>query len=97
VRRFLEPRLADAWLRDAKEKNKKLDYDPFIQGQDFEVTGLSVRQDALTGERATVRAEFRNFGPQTTVVYQVVRGEDGWRIGDAVHKGRSLRRVFRLD
>jgi len=97
VRRFLEVRLADAWLRDAKDKNKKLDYDPFVQGQDYQVAALSVREENVAADLATARADFRNFGRQTTVVYQLVRGRDGWRINDAIHKGRSLRRIFRLD
>lgn len=97
VRRFLEPGLAGAWLRDARSEDRKLDYDPFVQGQDYEISGLSVRQESVQGDGATVRAQFRNTGRPTTVVYRLVRGPDGWRIRDAVHEGRSLRRILKLD
>jgi hypothetical protein len=86
VRRFLEPGLAQAWLKDGN-----LGADPFIDGQDWEISGLSIGQPVVTGDRARVQVRFRNFGEPRLLTYRLVRNPDGWRIYDVNGLRRELK------
>jgi hypothetical protein len=83
---FFTPRLvalfvAEDALREA-EGYGNLDFDPFYNGQDFEITGLAIATGLDTGEAAVVVARFSNFGTANEIDYDLLAGPDGWRIDE---------------
>jgi len=100
VSRFLEPALARAWTKDsagASEGKKFLGADPFIQAQDWDISGLSIQPSQVTGDRASVPVAFRNFNKPVRLTYRLARGQDGWRIYDVTStRGQGLRRDLGL-
>ena len=61
-----------------------LESDPFIVGQDYQITALQVSSvvDPATPSRATVTAAFHNFDAPRVVSYTMLREPSGWRIDD---------------
>jgi len=93
IGRFLEPVLARAWIRDsagASQGKNFLDADPFIQGQDWDIAGLSIKPAQVMGDRATVRVSFRNFNAPVSVTYHLARRAEGWRIYDVIGRGAGV-------
>jgi hypothetical protein len=59
-----------------------LDFDPFINGQDFELSDLVVADPLIEGDAATVVATFLNFGTPQEMRFTLERRADGWKIDD---------------
>lgn len=57
----------------------RIDFDPFVNGQDFDITDLVLDEPYYAGGRAVVHVEFRNFGEPQAMGYLLV-DEDGWKI-----------------
>ena len=78
-----------------------LDWDPFIDGQAWGITNLSITV-ATDGAKATSHVTFNNFGRPIQVVIDLVQTHAGWRIADIRWPGKpanyaaSLRAVFKL-
>jgi len=60
----------------------RMDWDPFVDGQDWEVTGLKISQIYQSGGEARVRAVFANFGEPRNIIFNLVREDGKWRIDD---------------
>jgi hypothetical protein len=60
-----------------------LSFDPYIDGQDFDITEFSIGTPAIAGDEAVVDVSFRNFGQPRSLTYELVF-EDGWKIDDVV-------------
>ncbi|HEY9012279.1 MAG TPA: DUF3828 domain-containing protein [Devosia sp.] len=61
----------------------RMDFDPWINGQDFDLTDLVVGDGERTGDAAaTVPVSFRNSGSQNNVLVYVVQEANGWKIDD---------------
>lgn len=60
----------------------RMDWDPFVDGQDWEVTGLKISQVYQSGGEARVRAVFANFREPRNIVFNLVREDGKWRIDD---------------
>ncbi|MDQ4060397.1 MAG: hypothetical protein M3145_04740, partial [Pseudomonadota bacterium] len=78
VRRHFTPATADLMIKDGKEAAKRgevgrLDFDPFVNGQDWEVKAVDVRLENAGPDRATGVASFVNAGTSTTVRYDLVK------------------------
>jgi hypothetical protein len=58
-----------------------LDFDPFINGQDYEITDLQIGEPEIDGDRAVVVVTFKNFDEPNSLTYDLVN-EDGWKIDD---------------
>lgn len=70
-------------LARAADSEYGLGFDPVIDGQDFEIANLEVALEGPADDRATtVRADFTNLGEATTVYFDMVRADDGWRVRD---------------
>jgi hypothetical protein len=86
--RLFEPRLAAAIATEARESGERgevsgvLDYDPFVQGQDYEITALKIAVVESQARAAKLLVTFRNAGRPTAVRFELVRLESGWRIRD---------------
>jgi Protein of unknown function (DUF3828) len=85
VRRYFAPALAALIIKDRRQARGevgKLDADPFIDAQDWEIEGVevAVRDTAAGKARATV--SFKNLGQPQTVILDLVKLKQDWRIAD---------------
>jgi hypothetical protein len=82
-------------MRDAKRRGEvpRLDGDPFLDAQDWEITNLRI---AASGDdrQATGRVTFDNIGKATEIVLDLQRTPAGWRIADIRAPSGSLRALF---
>jgi hypothetical protein len=98
--RFFTPALAEAIDRDHREAQRRnevpaLNGDPFIDAQDWEVSKLSIDVTA-SGDAATARVAFRNFGEARRVVLELVRTPAGWRVAEISAPSGSLKALYKL-
>ena len=89
IRRDFSPSLAALLFANTRLQAKTqsvgcLESDPFIVGQDYQITALQVSTvaDPATPSRATVTAAFHNFDAPVTVRYAMLHEPSGWKIDD---------------
>ena len=61
-----------------------LSFDPYVDGQDFEIDDLSIAPARIDGDTATVDVTFTNFGAPRDLTYELVFEDGGWKIDDLV-------------
>ena len=98
LKRYFEPRLATLIIKDRKKAAGELptlDMDPFIAAQDWDISAVDVAVRDTGAEKASATVSFKNLGKPTTVVLELVKLRDGWRIAD-INWGRkqTLRALF---
>ena len=99
LRRYFEPKLAALMIKDRKNAAKRgdvpeLNSDPFINGQDWEIGPVDIAVSDIAPDKASATVKFRNFKDQTTVVYDLIKLKDGWRIADITWDGKDTLRGF---
>jgi uncharacterized protein DUF3828 len=85
VRRYFAPALAALIIKDRKEARGEvptLDADPFIDAQDWEIDGVDVAVQDIAADKARATVVFTNLGRPTTVVLDLIKLKQGWRISD---------------
>lgn len=99
VDRFFAPDLAraiEADMREAKRRGEvpKLDGDPFVDAQDWDIAKLaiSVKTD---GPKATGLVSFENQGKPTEITLDLVRTGVGWRISDIKSPSGTLSELYK--
>jgi len=103
IRRYFEPTLATLMAKDQQAAAKRnevglLDFDPFLDAQDWDVTAFDiVVSDAAVGKaKATVK--FVNEGQARAIVLDLVQVKNAWRIYDVTWqrdgKAETLRSIF---
>lgn len=61
----------------------RIDFDPWVNGQDFQLTDLFIGDGELTSDTtATVPVDFKNMGEENNSWVYVVKEADGWKIDD---------------
>ena len=100
LRRYFEPKLASAILKDmvAAAKRKEvgtLDGDPFIDAQDWEIANLAIDVKSA-GEKASAVVTFTNLGQPKSISLDLVKTAAGWRIADIFAPSGSLRKLFKV-
>ena len=97
--RFFAPELArviDADMRDAKRRGEvpKLDGDPFLDAQDWNIKDLaiSVKTD---GPKAVGNVSFDNLGKHTEITLDLVQTQAGWRIADIKSPSGTLSEFYK--
>jgi len=84
--RAYSPRLQKLIDKDRRDTPKgeigRLDFDPFVNGQDWKISGLQVALVSHTGNDAVVEARFRNFNTADDLRYHLVRDGGRWLIDD---------------
>jgi hypothetical protein len=98
LKRYFEPRLAALIIKNRKKAGGELstlDMDPFIDAQDWDISAVDVAVRDTGAEKASATVSFKNLGNPTTVVLELVKLRDGWRIAD-INWGRkqTLRALF---
>jgi hypothetical protein len=59
-----------------------LDFDPFIDAQDWEITDLEIGAAGIAGDYASAEVSFKNFGEARTLRYDLAKEDGGWKIDD---------------
>jgi hypothetical protein len=96
---YLTPEFAAVIDENDKYNNEldyAVDYDPLVQAQDWDVLkNFQLTLEKSAGSKATVRANFVNFDQATTVLLDLVKTQDGWRVSDLYNSdGASLRQEY---
>jgi uncharacterized protein DUF3828 len=95
VRRYFAPATAALIIKDRKDARGEvgmLDSDPFIDAQDWQIDAVAVAVQDIAANKARATVAFTNLGRPTTVVLDLVKLKQGWRISDiAWDRGQTLR------
>ena len=100
VRRYFEPKLAALINKDRKDAAKRgnvstLDGDPFVDAQDWQIDAMDVAVRDTAADKATATVSFMNIDKQITVVLELVKLREGWRISDiAWDRQETLRGIL---
>lgn len=70
--------------READGEVGRLDFDPYIDGQDYQLSDLSIGAPQIAGDTATVEVSFSNFDHPETLSFALVREADGWKVDDVI-------------
>lgn len=82
---FRSKHLNDLFDKDQKEANGdigRLDFDPYIDGQDYDITKLVIGDARIDGDTATVEVTFDNFDLAEDLTFTLVKEADGWKVDD---------------
>jgi hypothetical protein len=60
----------------------RIDWDVFIDGQDWKLTELKITSVSQTPTQAQVRATFKNFDQPSDMLFDLVLEDGHWRIDD---------------
>ena len=85
VRRYFAPALAALIIKDrgqARGEVGKLDADPFIDAQDWEIDDVNVALRDVAADKAIATVSFKNLGERQTVVLELVKLKQDWRIAN---------------
>jgi hypothetical protein len=99
VDRFFVPDLAraiEADMREAKRRGEvpRLDGDPFVDAQDWDIAKLAITVEA-EGPKATGLVSFENQGKPTEIKLDLVRTGMGWRIADIKWPSGTLSELYK--
>lgn len=99
VDRFFAPELArtiEADMREAKRRGEapRLDGDPFVDSQDWDIAKLDISVKA-DGRRAVGMVSFENLGKPTEITLDLVRTGMGWRITDIKAPSGTLSELYK--
>jgi hypothetical protein len=100
INRLFTPSLAKLIDADSKTAAKRsevgaLGGDPFVDAQDFEIEGLTIDVKESGPGKATGTVKFKNFGKDTTIMLDLVKLPQGWRIDEIRMPSGSLRSLFK--
>lgn len=59
-----------------------IDFDPFVDGQDYQLTDLSIGAPGIAGDFATVEVTFNNLGEPRALTYDLVFEDGSWKVDD---------------
>lgn len=86
VTELFSPTLKQLWdamaARSEAANEPIIDFDPYINAQDYELSELIVADPVVDGDRALVAVSFRNFGEAQEMRFTLVRRAEGWKIDD---------------
>ncbi len=71
-----------------------LDFDPIIGAQDYQLSDLSVVNEAISeGSHAVVRASFNNATARTEIIYDLIWEDDRWKVDNIRGDGWDMRQI----
>jgi hypothetical protein len=84
--RIYSKRLQALIDKDEKETPEgmvgRIDWDVFVDGQDWQLSELKIALVSKSTARAEVRATFKNFSHPSDMLFELVLEDGHWRIGD---------------
>ncbi len=60
----------------------RIDFDPYINAQDYNLTDLDIGEAEIDGDAATAEVKFVNFDLPQHMTFSMVREADGWKVDD---------------
>ena len=87
IRRYFEPSLAALISKDQKDAARhndapKLDGDPFVDAQDWDIATVDIAVSDAAPDKARATVSFSNANKPTTIVLDLVKIKNEWRISD---------------
>jgi hypothetical protein len=87
VQRYFDPSLGALILKDQHEAARRrevgtLDFDPFVDAQDWDIAAFDVAVNDKGPNKASATVQFNNFGKAKTVVLDLVKIKNEWKIND---------------
>jgi Protein of unknown function (DUF3828) len=77
------------------EPNAVVDFDPIVDGQDWEISDVEVTLAAPPADgRAEVVARFKNFGQPVQLTYEMREEDGGWRVDNIRGAHWTLRQML---
>ena len=61
-----------------------LGFDPYVDGQDYEITDFEVGAAGIADIYASADVTFKNFGEPRSLMFEMVFEDGGWKIDDVV-------------
>ncbi len=61
-----------------------ISFDPYIDGQDYEITEFEIGTPQVDGDAAIVEVSFLNMGEPRLLTYELVLEDGGWKIDDVI-------------
>jgi hypothetical protein len=59
-----------------------LDFDVFVNGQDYQLSGLAIDDPVISGDKANEAVNFKNFDTAQSLQFYLLKQKDGWKIDD---------------
>ena len=103
IRRYFAPPLAALLIKDRKDAARRnevgaLDGDPFVDAQDWEIDSFDIAMDEKGPGKAAATVKFKNIDTQKTVLLDLAKIKNDWRIGEITWvrdgKAETLRSLF---
>ena len=103
VRRYFEPSLAALINKDRTIAAKHgevglLDGDPFVDAQDWDISNFEIAITDVAPGKASATVKFTNLGKPSSVLLDLVKIKNDWRIADVTWlrdgKPQSLRGIY---
>jgi hypothetical protein len=87
VQHYFEPSLAALILQDQKDAARRkevttLDFDPFVDAQDWDIAAFNIAINDKGVDKVSATVQFNNFGKARTVVLDLVKIKNEWKISD---------------
>jgi hypothetical protein len=87
IQRYFEPSFAALILKDQNDAAQRkeagaLDFDPFVDAQDWDIAAYNVTVSDKGADKASAAVKFNNFGKAKTVVLDLVKIKNEWKISD---------------
>ena len=94
IYKFFDQKLADLIWKNISDTPEgevgNLDFDPLYNAQDTQITNFLIGKPVIsTGDEATVRVTFRNFGQRTSIKFAMINGKAGWQIKNIIYGNDS--------
>lgn len=105
ISRYFEPKLAAAMIKDRRAAARRkevgtLDFDPFVDAQDWEITAFDIAVSDAGPGKASATVKFANLDSHSTVVLDLVMIKGAWRISNITwtphDKPNTLRGLYAL-
>lgn len=80
--RALNALFAAAEAATKEDEVGPVDFDVFVNAQDFELTDLQIGEPSPEGQGVSVPVSFRNFGDAQSLRFHLIREGEGWKIDD---------------
>jgi hypothetical protein len=83
-------KLFEADAREAKGEIGRLDFDPYIDGQDYKLAVFTTGEPAIDGDLAKVEVTFKNFELAEDLMFTLVKEAGGWKVDDVVSSDKNF-------
>jgi hypothetical protein len=86
ITELFSPTLKQLWDKSAERSEEMempiIDFDPFTNAQDYQISDLIVADPIVSGDEASVVVSFLNFSEPQELRFTLVRRAEGWKIDD---------------